>query len=379
MRRVGPARRLRLPDRRRLSTRLLLAQGVVLVASILTAALVAAMVGPSLFHQHLVEAGHAPNSPELAHIDDAYQTASMISLGVALFTALTCALAVTWYLTTRLQRPLGDLTEAAEHMSAGQYSTRVRIGDAGPELNSLGAAFNAMAERLETVEDTRRRLLSDLGHEMRTPVATLGAYLDGLEDGVVTWGSEPAEVMRQQTERLRRLAEDISDVSRAEEGRLDLHPERRSATDLVRTAAQSAAASFAEKGVELETVGPDPDLLVSVDPDRFAQVLANLLNNARRHTPAGGTVSLVTGPVADGVAFSVRDTGDGIPSDQLAHVFERFYRGDHARDRERQGSGIGLTISRAIIAAHGGTLTAASEGPGRGSSFTITLPVRDVS
>lgn len=366
--------RLRLPDRGRLSTRLLLAQGVVLVASILTAALVAAIVGPSLFHRHLIEAGHAPNSPELKHIEDAYQTASIISLGVALLIALTCALAVTGYLTTRLQRPLGDLTEAAEHMSAGQYATRVRIGDAGPELNSLGAAFNAMAERLETVEDTRRRLLSDLGHEMRTPVATLGAYLDGLEDGVVAWGSEAAEVMRQQTERLRRLAEDIQDVSRAEEGRLDLEPQVTAAGDVLRSAAQSNAALFADQDVALRVESTDPALMVSVDPERFAQVLANLLNNARRHTPAGGTVTLAAARVADGVAFTVHDTGDGMTAEQLQHVFERFYRGDHARDRERQGSGIGLTISRAIVTAHGGTLTASSPGPGGGSTFTAVVP-----
>jgi signal transduction histidine kinase len=367
-------RRWRLPDRRRLSTRLLLAQGLVLVASILTAALVAAIVGPSLFHRHLVESGHPPNTPELKHIEDAYQTASIISLGVALLIALTCALAVTGYLTTRLQRPLGDLTEAAEHMSAGQYSTRVRVGDAGPELNSLGEAFNAMAERLETVEETRRRLLSDLGHEMRTPVSTLGAYLDGLEDGVVAWGREPAGVMRQQTERLRRLAEDIQDVSRAEEGRLDLAPEVCSAIEVLRAAAQSSGAAFAEENVDLRVAATDPALTVSVDPERFAQVLANLLNNARRHTPAGGTVTLAATRAPDGVAFTVSDTGDGMTADQLQHVFERFYRGDHARDRERQGSGIGLTISRAIVAAHGGTLTATSPGPGRGSVFTATVP-----
>jgi signal transduction histidine kinase len=365
---------LRLPDRRRLSTRLLLAQGVVLVASILTAALVAAIVGPSLFHRHLIEAGHAPNSPELKHIEDAYQTASVISLGVALLIALTCALAVTWYLTTRLQRPLEDLTEAAEHMSAGQYAARVHVGDAGPELNSLGEAFNAMAERLESVEDTRRRLLSDLGHEMRTPVATLGAYLDGLEDGVVAWGSEPAGVMRQQTERLRRLAEDIQDVSRAEEGRLDLEPEVQPAVEVLRSAARSSGAAFADKGVDLRVAATDPTLSVSVDPERFAQVLANLLNNARRHTPAGGTVTLAAARVGDGVAFTVKDTGDGMTADQLQHVFERFYRGDHARDRERQGSGIGLTISRAIVTAHGGTLTASSPGPGAGSTFTAVVP-----
>lgn len=359
--------------RGRLATRLLLAQAVVLVASILTAALVAAIVGPSLFHQHLIEAGHAPNSPELKHIEEAYQTASVISLGVALFIALTCALAVTWYLTTRLQRPLGDLTDAADQMSAGRFDTRVHLDNAGPELGSLAAAFNAMAERLQSVEDTRRRLLSDLAHEMRTPIATVGAHLDGLEDGVIAWDDTTAEVLRHQNERLRRLAEDIGDVSRAEEGRLDLQRETVPVAELVSAAVNAVVASYAEKGVVLRAVPPGPDVVVSVDPERFAQVLGNLLANARRHTPPGGTVEVAAVRVGADVEITVRDTGDGIPSDQLVHVFERFFRGDHARDRDNGGSGIGLTISKAIVEAHGGTLTAASSGPGQGSTFTAVV------
>jgi len=163
-------------------------------------------------------------------------------------------------------------------------------------------------------------------------------------------------------------------VSRAEEGRLDLRPVPQPTAEVLRAAAQSNHAAFTEKGVALEVHEPDPALQVSVDPERFAQVLANLLNNARRHTPTGGTVTLAATRLADGVAFTVTDTGDGIPADQLPHVFERFYRGDQARDRERQGSGIGLTISRAIVTAHGGTLTASSPGLGGGSTFTALVP-----
>lgn len=358
---------------RRLSTRLLIAQGLVLVASILTAGLVAALVGPGMFHKHLVESGHSPNSPELGHIEEAYRAASAISLGVALLIALTCALIVTWYLTTRLQEPLVALTKAAQQMSGGQYSTRVVV-DAGPELGSLADAFNAMAERLETTEETRRRLLSDLAHELRTPIATIGAYLDGLEDGVIAWGDEADSVIRAQSGRLLRLTEDLDEVSRAEEGRLQLVREVCGADHLVATVVRANAAVFAEAGTAL-VVGPgDPAAEVEVDPDRFAQVLGNLLNNARRHTPAGGTVTVSVRSVGDQVVFAVSDDGDGIPADQLPHVFERFYRGDSARDRERQGSGIGLTISQAIVVAHGGSLTAASAGPGQGARFEVSLP-----
>ena len=359
---------------RSLGARLLLAQGLVLVASILTAALVAAIVGPSLFHQHLIEAGHSPHAPELTHIERAYRDASVISLGVALLIALVCALAVTWYLTRRLQRPLTLLTDAAREMSAGHHTTRVAVPGAGPELSSLAAAFNAMAARLEATEDTRRRLLSDLAHELRTPIATIAAYLDGLEDGVAQWGSDASQVLRDQTDRLLRLAEDIDDVSRAEEGRLALVTSRLSVGDLLRAGTQAVAASFAAKGVALVTDPPPATLVIDVDRERFAQVMGNLLGNALRHTPPGGTVTVSARRTDGSVTITVTDTGEGMTADQLPHVFERFYRGDHARDRASRGSGIGLTISKAIIDAHGGTLTASSPGVGSGAAFVVTLP-----
>lgn len=359
---------------RSLATRLLLAQGLVLVASILTAALVAAVVGPPLFHQHLIEAGHSPHAPELTHIERAYRDASVISLGVALVIALACALSVTWYLTRRIQRPLTLLTDAAREMSGGHYTTRVAVAGAGPELSSLGDAFNAMAARLESTEDTRRRLLSDLAHELRTPIATIGAYLDGLEDGVARWGPDTAHVMRDQTDRLVRLAEDIDDVSRAEEGRLVLEKSPYPVDDLLYAASRAVASTFAEKGVALITIPTPATLVIDVDRERFAQVLGNLLGNALRHTPRDGTVTVFAEGTDRSVVVTVTDTGEGMAVEQLPHVFERFYRGDNARDRGSRGSGIGLTISKAIVDAHGGTLTASSPGVGLGSTFVVTLP-----
>jgi len=359
---------------RSLATRLLLAQGLVLVASILTAALVAAIVGPPLFHQHLIEAGHSPHAPELTHIERAYRDASVISLGVALVIALACALTVTWYLTRRIQRPLTLLTDAAREMSGGHYTTRVAVAGAGPELSSLGDAFNAMAARLESTEDTRRRLLSDLAHELRTPIATIGAYLDGLEDGVARWGPQTAHVMRDQTDRLVRLAEDIDDVSRAEEGRLVLEKSPYPVDDLLHAASRAIASTFAEKGVALIIIPSPATLVIDVDRERFAQVLGNLLGNALRHTPRDGTVTVFAEGTDRSVVVTVTDTGEGMAVEQLPHVFERFYRGDNARDRGSRGSGIGLTISKALVDAHGGTLTASSPGVGLGSTFVVTLP-----
>ncbi|MDC5696855.1 HAMP domain-containing histidine kinase [Intrasporangium calvum] len=359
-----------------LAPRLMLAQVLVLGASVITAGLVAAFVGPPLFHHHMLQAGHGPNTPELAHIEEAYRAASFVSLGVALVIALVCAAAVTWYVTRRLQAPLGALSRAAREVSRGHLGARVGEFGSGAEFEELGRAFNLMATQLEQTEDTRRRLLSDLAHELRTPIATLTIYCEGLRDGVTTWDDDTERVMTQQTQRLARLAADLDDVSRAEEGRLALERSPTSVRDLLWSAGQARREAFAREGIEfIGEVEECPDVDVDVDPRRMGQVLDNLLANALRHTHHGGSVRLSAQVVADAVEISVSDTGDGIPAEQLPHVFERFYRGDTARDRDRGGSGLGLTISRAIADAHQGSLVASSPGPGKGSTFTLSLPV----
>lgn len=358
----------------RIGTRLLLAQMLVLVAAIATAAVIAALVGPPLFHEHMLKADHTPDPSERMHVEEAYRAASAISLGLAVLTALALALLVSWYLTRRFQRPLTDLTNAAKEVSGGSYDTRVTAAGAGPELDTLATAFNTMALKLVHTEDTRRRLLSDLAHELRTPIATLGAYLEGLDDGVRAWDDTTRTVLSEQVSRLSRLARDIDAVSRAEEGRLNLDLVATPISELVESALHSHSKAYESKGVILQVRG-GPPAIVAVDVDRIQQVLTNLLLNALRHTPPGGQVMLAWAVDLSHASISVSDTGEGISPEQLPHVFERFYRGDTARSWEQQGSGIGLTISRAIAEAHGGTLNAASRGLGTGSSFVLALPV----
>ena len=364
------------PRTRGLATRLLVGQSMVLLAGAVTTGLVAMLVGPPIFHYHLLQSGHEENSPELVHIEMGYLQASLISLGVGLLIALIAATAVTWFLTRRLRHPLEQMARAARELSRGHYSTRVPDVGSGTELDTLAEAFNAMAARLEGTEDTRRRMLSDLAHELRTPIATLDAYHDGLHDGIADIGPESRAVLAEQTHRLARLADDIDEVSSAEEGRLALDARPHAVSDLLWAAHDALREPYTDKGVNLlvDTTG-SAGLQVSVDRTRIAQVLANLLTNALRHTPPGGHVTLSATRHADEAALTVRDNGDGIPADQLPHVFERFYRGDTARTRDRSGSGIGLTISKALVDAHGGNLTATSDGPGHGAELTIYLPL----
>jgi signal transduction histidine kinase len=354
-----------------------MAQTLVLVAGTLTAWLIAANVGPSLFHNHLATANVGATPAQILHAEAAYRSANALSLSLALLAALVAALGVSVYQTRRIGRSVTTIADAASNVAGGHYDIRVPGPGLGPEFDALASAFNQMADQLGSVERTRRRLLADLGHEMRTPIATLEALLEALEDGVATLDAETTQLLRSQTRRLARLSEDISTVSRAEEGRvqLDLHSVQ---PELVVAAAVNAAAeAYEAKGVRLISEIALGLPALSLDPERIGQVLGNLLDNALRHTPAAGTVTVSAAMSGTGeVTLSVADTGDGIPAEHLPHVFERFYRVDTARDRTHGGSGIGLAIAKALVETHGATLSATSPGTGQGSTFLILLPRR---
>jgi len=362
-------------DRRRpgLAARLFLAQVLVVVAGAVTTGLLAALAGPPIFHDHLRRAGTAP-AEAIQHVEEAYTSASVVSLSVALVAALATAIGVSAYVARRVAHPVAALAEAAADVADGHYAVRVSAPALGPEFDTLTAAFNQLAAGLEAVEATRRRMLADLAHEMRTPLATIEGYLEAAEDGVAVPDEDNLRVLRTQTGRLRRLSDDIAAVSRAEEHHLDLHPRQVSPAELVDAAVAAARPRYTDQGVDL-TAHADPDLPpVLADPDRIGQALANLLDNALRHTPRGGRVTVTARAHGAAVDFVVADTGAGIAAEHLPHLFERFYRADPARDRAHGGSGIGLTIVRAVVTAHGGRIDAVSPGPGHGATFVISLP-----
>lgn len=359
-----------------LTMRFLGAQVVVVAISLLVATSVASLVGPPLFHDHLLMAGLEDPSVEQLHAEQAYREANLLTLMVALPTALVCAVLASLWLSRRLRTPLRDLTRAASNIAEGNYHLRVPTGETGQEVATLARAFNTMAIRLEHTEQVRRQMLADLAHEMGTPLSVLVIYLDGLQDGVVEWNVTTHTVLAEQLRRLTRLIEDIDEVSRAQEHRIDLDLVTAPLGSLIHTAATTAQESYQDKGVDLQANDIVTATTVTVDRQRFGQVMSNLLANALRHTPTGGHVTInTTQHGASTVAIEVADTGEGMTREQLGHIFERFYRGDNARTRDHAGAGIGLTISRALIEAHSGTLTATSTGPGGGSAFTIRLPL----
>ena len=359
-----------------IGVRLLLAQSLVLVAGAATTWVVATVVGPPLFREHLHRAGVPAMSSEQMHAEQAYTYATAISIGVALAVSALAALVVTWYFSRRVQRSVAEVAAAATAVADGRYDSRVSPPQLGDDFDSLAEAFNQMAGRLESVETTRRRLFGDLAHEIRTPVSVLEAYVEAVEDGVKTLDRETITLLRDQTHRLVRFSDDIAALAQAEESRVSIAPTSVAVDALLEAAVTGAADRFAIKGVALETHIDTNLPAIWVDPDRLGQVLGNLLDNALRHSLSGGRVDLAA-TVNDGeLAITVADNGDGIAAEHLPHVFERFYRADAARDRGHGGAGIGLAIAKALVEAHHGHITASSQGPGTGSTFTVTLPIR---
>jgi two-component system, OmpR family, sensor histidine kinase BaeS len=356
-----------------LGTRLLLAQVLVLLAGAVTTAVVAMVVGPPLFREHLHRAGVAADSHEQFHAEQAYTYATAISVGVAVAAAALTALVVTWYVSRRLQRTLAEVSAAVARIAEGQFDARVSPPRLGGDFDALADAFNAMATRLEDVETTRRRLLGDLAHEIRTPVSVIEAYLEAIEDGVKSSDSESVSVMRDQGRRLVRLSEDVGALAQAEEGqaisREWVDVDALVGAALAAVADRAAAARVALRSDVDSDAGP-----LWADPQRLGQVLGNLLDNALRHTPAGGRVDVTVTASDSGAVVTVADTGDGVGGEHLPHLFERFYRVDPARGRAGGGSGIGLAIAKAIVEAHGGRIGVRSDGPGAGTVFTIELP-----
>ncbi|WP_444663629.1 sensor histidine kinase [Cellulomonas sp. CW35] len=356
-----------------IAARLLVAMVVVLASATLVAWAVASVVGPALFHQHMAAAHHGPGTA-VEHAELAFSSASTVTLAAALGAAAVTALLASTVLARRIGTSLGALSAAAGQVAAGRFDIRLDRPGAGSEFDDLADAFNAMAERLRRDDEQRRRLMSDVAHELRTPVATIVAYVDALEDGVQELDPRTVDVLRAQASRLTRLSTDLAAVAHAEGGGLVLDRRPVAAGDLVAAAVAGVQARAAENGVEVEACVPAGLPPVVVDVDRVGQVLANLLDNAVRHTAPRGRVVVTAEAAPLGVRLRVDDDGEGIAPEHVPHVFERFYRVDTARDRSHGGSGIGLAVVKALTEAHGGRAGVSSDGPGRGARFWVDLP-----
>lgn len=356
-----------------LRTRLVIGNLALIATALAVTWGVATVAGPPLFRDH-IEAGHDLPTSFLDRAEQAFHVANLLQTLLATLLALVLTIAASLLISRTVSARIGEITTLTADIAAGNYATRLPQRRTSRELDILTTAVNDMAAKLQHTEATRRRLLTDLAHELRTPIATIDGYLEAIQDGVERADPETIELLRRQVRRLTRLADDVRAVSAADESRLRIERRRMPVDELTRHAAQVAQPSYAAKNVTLQLLA-DSNATVVADPARLEQVLTNVLNNALRHTPTGGTVTVSTSAAGKDLTLAIADTGEGIDRAHLPHLFERFYRA-HPRDDE-QGSGVGLTISRAIVAAHDGSITIDSPGPGRGTTVIIKLPLAD--
>lgn len=274
-----------------------------------------------------------------------------------------------------LIRPLGRVRAATREMAKGRYAVPVAV-PRERELADLVTDVNTLGDALATTEQRRIRLLGEVAHEMRTPLTVIDGYVEGMIDGVINASAIELGQVSEEVRRLRRLSENLSALSRAEEGRLDLHVRRADLHELASAAAERLRPQAEDADLDLVVEPCAATLLVEVDVDHVAQVVTNLVGNALRATAPGGRVTVSCRAEGGSAVLAVRDTGEGLAEEDLERVFERFYRVPGRRRGEHDtGSGIGLTIARGIVRTHGGDLVAESAGPGEGATFTVRLPL----
>ena len=277
-------------------------------------------------------------------------------------------------LSRRVLAPTRSLSSAASLLGQGDLSQRVST-QGRDEIADLGRTFNSMAEDLEQAEQQRRSLMADVAHELRTPLSNIQGYLEAVRDGLMQPDNRTIDTIHQQVLHLTFLVEDLRLLALADAGALRLDRDPDSLEQALSKSIEAVQPRAESRGISISMDIPPDFPLVEMDRTRIAQVVGNLLENAISHTPEGGLVSVTAEVTTNGWArVSVADTGTGIPADDLPLVFERFYRVDPSRTRSTGGAGLGLTIAKQLVEAHGGSIHAESE-PGKGSRFVFELPL----
>ncbi len=318
-------------------------------------------------------------SPAVTVLDAAQQdflarvNLSILFAGIA---AGLIAFVVGFVLFRQITAPLDALAAASRRIAAGDLSARV-VKPQNDEVGQVGSAFNAMAETLAKSETARRNMIADIAHELRNPLGVIQGQLEGMIDGVFATTPEQIASIHDETLLLTRLVDDLRDLALADAGQLRITRQPTDLRALVEKTAAAFAPQAAEKRIALKTESAAALPVISIDPQRIEQVLRNLIGNALRHTPEGGTVSVQCSANGERSLVTVRvaDTGAGIPAEDLPFVFERFWRGDKSRSRAGGGAGLGLAIARQLVSAHGGTIRVDSDA-GRGATFSFTLPAK---
>ena len=312
----------------------------------------------------------AVQEPEVSILASALNR-SLLWTGLA---AMAGGVLIVSLLSRRVLAPARQLSAAANRLGAGDLSQRVEVRGRD-EIANLGRTFNSMAEDLERAEQQRRSLMADVAHELRTPISNIQGYLEAVRDGLLQPTSATIDTIHQQVLHVTRLIEDLRLLALAEAGALQLERMPDSLEEVLRRSIEAVRPRAEARGITLALEIPPSLPLVEMDRTRIAQVVGNLLENAITHTPDGGSVTVLA-EAGDGAAaqVTVADTGAGMSGSDVGRVFERFYRVDRSRARSTGGAGLGLTIARQLVEAHGGSIRAESE-VGTGSRFIFELPI----
>ena len=351
----------------------------VLTAGALSFAVTFRLLAPEIFGRR-VNAGGPPEGrgPSagaggtglIETFNDSVDIALLVSLGVGVIVAAVIA----WLVAQWLADPIEEIRTTTRAIADGNYGERASGGDV-EELDALAHDVNQLAEKLAHTEQKRARLLSDVTHEMRTPLASIDGFVEGAIDGVFST-EEMYEAVTDETARMVRLVEDLSVLSKTSEGALTLERTPVRLVDLARSTVARLRPRFTDRDATLtEVIEADP--VVLGDEGRLDQVLTNLLTNALGHIDDGGSVTVIVDQDADFATVTVTDDGSGIAPDDIDHVFDRFFRG--ADSQRRSGTGLGLSVARGIARVHSGSLMATSPGPGQGAVFVLTVPMMDTS
>lgn len=303
----------------------------------------------------------------------AFQAVVEESLLIASFAALSVAVVVSLFVSHRIVQPLQTLSQVSRRLAQGSYHERTVL-PSEDELAELSRSINQLAEALEHTERRRMTLIADVAHELRTPLTTIEGYMEGMMDGMITPSPQTYSLVLRESVRLQRLVSELALLSRIEANELAITPQATLLPEVVDVIREQLLPLCDAQQIQFVTDLPADMPEVWADQDRLAQMLLNLAGNALRYTPAGGQIMLTARQLDGAVQITLRDTGVGILPEHLPHLFERFYRVDKSRTRSSGGTGIGLTIVRHLVHAHGGEVWAESAGPGAGAAFHLTLP-----